>query len=66
MKEAEQRGNHAGAERLVDEQHGLVLFFPITGQAFGDNAEKVLFHFQMASDFNTVEETARRLILEFD
>ena len=66
MKEAEGRGDHAGAERLMDEQHGVDLFFPITAHAFGENADKVFFHFQMASGFNTVEEIARRLLVELD
>ena len=66
MKEAERRGDHAGAERLMEEQHRLVSFFPITADAFGENADKVFFQFQMASDFDTVEEIARRLLVELD
>ena len=66
IKEAERRKDHAAADRLTDERDALISFFPITAQAFGENADKVVFHFQMASDFNTVEEIARRLLLEFD
>ena len=64
--QAEQRDDHAEADRLTHEQNRLVSFFPITAQAFAENADKVFLHFQMASDFNTVEDIARRLLLEFD
>ena len=62
--EAEQREDHAVADRLSDEQSRLVAFFPVTAQAFGENAGKVFFHFQMASDFSIVQEIARRLLRE--
>ena len=64
--EAGRREDHATADRLTREREAMVSFFPITAQAFGDNADKAVFHFQMATDFDTVEEVARKLLLEFD
>ena len=58
--EAARREDYATADRLTDEREAMVSFFPITAQAFGDNADKAVFHFQMATDFDTVEEIARR------
>ena len=66
VEKAQQRRDDAGADRLKDELDGLVSFFPITAQAFGENAHREFFHFQMASDFDTVEEIGRRLLVEFD
>ena len=66
IAEAERREDRAEADQLTDERDAMVSFFPITAQAFGESADKAVFHFQMAGDFDTVEELARRLLLEFD
>ena len=44
----------------------LVSFFPIVEHAFGEDAKKGVFHFQMMTDFETVVEIAQRLLLELD
>ena len=54
------------ADRLTRERDAIVSFIPITAQALGENADKAVFHLQMASDFDSVEAIARRLLLEFD
>ena len=66
IREAEQREDHAEAERLTNEQIRLVSFFPVAAQAFGKNSGKAFFHFQMGGDFSIVEEVARRLLRELD
>ncbi len=64
--DAENCGNHDEADRLTRERNALVSFFPVVEHAFGENAEKGVFHFQMVSDFHTVAEIAERLLREFD
>ena len=66
IQDAVRGGNYAEAERLTDERDGLMSFVPITMHSFGENARQVYFHFQMLSDFNTVEEIAQTLFREFD
>ena len=66
IKDAEDRGDHDGADRLTRERSALVSFFPIVEHAFGENAKKGFFQFQMMTDFDTVVEIAQRLLLEFD
>ena len=64
VEEARQRRDDT--ERLKSELNGLVSFVPITAHAFGENAHRECFHFQMSNDFDSVEEIARRLLVEFD
>ena len=66
IQDAERRGDYAEAERLSDKKNGLTSFVPIATHSFWENASKVRFHFQMLSDFNTVEEIAQTLFQEFD
>ena len=65
IKDAESRGNTDEADRLSRERGALVSFFPIVEHAFGENANKGVFHFQMMADFHTVTDIARRLLREF-
>ena len=66
IKDAEGCGDHGAADRLTRERSALVSFFPIVEHAFGENAKKDFFQFQMMTDFDTVAEIAQRLLLEFD
>ena len=66
INDAENCGNHDESDRLTYERNALVSFFPVVEHAFGENAEKGVFHFQMVSDFHTVAEIAERLLREFD
>ena len=66
IEEAQRRRDQAEVDRLTDASNGVVSFFPITAHAFGENARREFVQFQMASDFDTVEEIARRLLVEFD
>ncbi len=66
IKDAENCGDHGAADRLTCERSALVSFFPIVEHAFGENAKKDFFQFQMMTDFDTVAEIAQRLLLEFD
>lgn len=62
---AERGRDHDEADRLTREGSALVSFFPIIGQAFGEDAHKGAFQFQMMTDLETVGEVAQRLHLEF-
>ena len=64
--EAELRGDREEADRLTRERSALVSFFPIVEHAFGEDAKKGVFQFQMMTDFETVVEIAQRLLLELD
>ena len=66
IEEAQRRRDQAEVDRLTDASNAVVSFFPITAHAFGENARREFVQFQMASDFDTVEEIARRLLVEFD
>ena len=63
---AEGLGDRDRADRLARERDAMVSFFPIVEQAFGEDAKKGVFHFQMMTDFEIVVEIAQRLLLEFD
>ena len=52
------------ADRLTRERGALVSFFPIVEHAFGENAHKWAFHFQMMTDFDIVADIAERLLRE--
>ena len=66
INDADRRGDREAADRLNHDRDALVSFFPIVEHAFGKDAEKGVFHFQMMTDFETVVEIAQRLLLEFD
>jgi len=57
-------GHTEEADRLTRERGALVSFFPIVEHAFGENAHKGVFQFQMMTDFETVFDIARRLLRE--
>ncbi len=57
-------GDTEEADRLTRERGALVSFFPIVEHAFGENAHKGVFQFQMMTDFETVFDIARRLLRE--
>ena len=63
--DAELRGDHDEADRLTRERSALVSFFPIVEHAFGEDAKKGVFQFQMMTDFQTVVGIAPKLLLEF-
>ena len=64
--DAELGGDHDEADRLTRERSALISFFPIMEHAFGANANKGVFQFQMMMDLETIVEIAQRLLLEFD
>ena len=64
--DAELRGDREEADRMTRERSALVSFFPIVAHAFGEDAKKGVFQFQMMTDFETVVEIAQRLLLELD
>lgn len=53
-------------ERLKADQRKLVQFAPWMTHSYGEKAKRVVFHPQMLSDFNTIEEMARKLLVELD
>ena len=66
INDAVRRKDFEGADRLEDEQRGLLSFLPIATDSFGEKATVLYFHAQMLSDFRTIREIAARLLPEFD
>ena len=62
--DAELRGDREEADSLTRERSALVSFFPIVEHAFGEDAKKGVFQFQMMTDLETGVEIAQRLLLE--
>jgi hypothetical protein len=51
-------------DRLEAEQLKLEVFHPVMKHALNDNKQPVVFHFQLVRDFLTVEEIAKKVLLE--
>ena len=62
--EALKRRDYEEVGKLEDEQRRLKTFEPVATHSFPENAPIVFFHFQMISDYNTVEEIARKMVEE--
>ena len=54
ITETEGLGDHNRADRCTYDRDAVVSFFPIVEQAFGKDANKRVFHFQMMTDSETV------------
>ena len=54
IAETEGLGDHNRADRCTHDRDAVVSFFPIVEQAFGKDANKRVFHFQMMTDSETV------------
>ena len=66
INEAVRQRDYETADKLEDEQVGLLSFHPIATHSLGENSSIVNFHAQMLSDIGTVQEIASRLLPEFD
>jgi hypothetical protein len=64
MTEAAKKGDFAEYDRLSAAQLQLGRFRPWVQHSFEEKAEPVVFHAQMLSDFNTVDEIARTMLTE--
>lgn len=63
IREAIQKHQFDFAEDLKQQQAALRYFRPCITHSFEEEADFVVIHPQMLSDFNTVEEMARRMLL---
>ena len=52
--------------RLSDEQKKLCQFRPVMMHSFEENANPIVFHFQLLADFKTIEELGRQMLIELD
>ncbi len=66
MADAAKKADFVEYDRLSVEQLKLGHFRPWIQHSFEENATPVIFHAQMLSDFNTVDELARMMLGEFD
>lgn len=64
--EALRRWDFQEYDRLTGEQDALGVFRPWMQHSFGENAKPAVFHPQLLTDFNTVEEMARKVLEELD
>ena len=64
MAEAAKKHDFAEYDRLSDEQLKLGRFRPWVQHSFEEKAKPVVFHAQMLSDFNTVDELSRKMLDE--
>jgi hypothetical protein len=64
MTEAAKIGDFAEYDRLSAEQLRLGRFRPWVQHSFEEKAKPVVFHAQMLSDFNTVDEIAHNMLAE--
>jgi len=53
-------------DRLDAVLKALVTFRPCMTHSFGENAKTVVFHVQLLTDFNTVEELGRKMLQELE
>ncbi len=66
MMEASNRGDDAAYERLSAEQKALAVFNPVMTHSFLEDADFVVFHPQLWTDFSTIEELGQRMLEELD
>ena len=66
INEAVRRQNFELADRLEEEQAGLLEFHPIAAHSLGESANIFYFHAQMLSGFHMVREIANKLLSCFD
>lgn len=66
MAEALRLLDFAEHERLSVEQMALAEFRPWMTHSYEEEARPVVFHGQMLSDFNTIEELGRKMLEELD
>jgi hypothetical protein len=64
MTEAATKHDFAEYDRLAGEQMKLGRFRPWVQHSFEENAQPIVFHAQMLADFNTVDELARKMLME--
>lgn len=64
--EAARRHNFAEYDRLTAEQDALGAFRPWMTHSRAENAPVQIFHFQLLSDFNTIDEIGRKLLEEME
>jgi hypothetical protein len=64
MTDAIKRRDFASYDQLSVEQMRLGRFRPWVQHSFAENARPVVFHAQMLSDFNTVDEIGRKMLDE--
>jgi len=65
MNEAAKKRDFKEYDRLSAEQLGLGRFRPWIQHSFEENAGPVVFHAQMLADFNTIDELAHKMLVEF-
>jgi hypothetical protein len=64
MTEAATKHDFAEYDRLAGEQMKLGRFRPWVQHSFEENAQPIVFHAQMLADFNTVDELARKMLMD--
>ena len=62
IAETEGLGDHDRAYRFTHDRDAVVSFFPIAEQAFGRDANKRVFHFQMMTDSKTAVKIRQHLL----
>lgn len=58
MAQAAARGDFAERERIKQQQKELTSFRPWMQHSFIEEAQPMIFHVQMLTDFNTIHEMA--------
>jgi hypothetical protein len=66
MVDATMRADFDELERLRAAQTELGVFEPVMIHSFGEQVQPIMFHPQLLSDFETVEDIARRMLRELD
>jgi hypothetical protein len=66
MGEALARLDHNEYERLHSEQESLLVFQPLMTHSVTEATAHIYFHGQLISDFKTIEELGRKMLVELE
>ena len=66
MTDAERRMDFAEREHLATEQRQLTVFRPWMQHSFIEEAHPIVFHAQMLTDFNTIDELGEKMLDDLD